>query len=213
MRLPVDARSRIVVLGLRAGRVAPEPIATPKSLVAVLLRKLPAEGAASLVAPAPVRTAATACEKLREVAPVASATPVVVPASAKMETAPGTVIAYPLPSLTSPPTAPVAIAAPTPAPFTIPPRMPVAATPATPARQPGVSAPPTPKDAFVVQACTFSVRANAQKVADAHGGHVSAAGKFYRVLTGPFASRGQAEAALAKVRAAGYSDARVYTAG
>ena len=38
-------------------------------------------------------------------------------------------------------------------------------------------------------------------------------GRFYRVRTGPYATRGQAEAALAKVRAAGYSDARVFTAG
>nr|WP_251567318.1 SPOR domain-containing protein [Erythrobacter sp. 3-20A1M] len=36
---------------------------------------------------------------------------------------------------------------------------------------------------------------------------------IHRVRTGPYATRGKAEAALAKVRAAGYSDARVFTAG
>ena len=59
----------------------------------------------------------------------------------------------------------------------------------------------------------FANRANAQALAKKLGGHVSPVGAMFRVRTGPFATRGQAEAALAKVRAAGYSDARVYTAG
>ena len=65
----------------------------------------------------------------------------------------------------------------------------------------------------MVQAGAFSSRASAQRVAEALDGYVSPSGRLFRVRTGPFASRGQAEAALAKVRAAGYSDARVYTAG
>ncbi|WP_207912380.1 SPOR domain-containing protein [Altererythrobacter sp. TH136] len=36
---------------------------------------------------------------------------------------------------------------------------------------------------------------------------------MFRVRTGPYITKAQAEAALAKVRAAGYSDARVTTAG
>jgi len=72
---------------------------------------------------------------------------------------------------------------------------------------------PAAKGDFVVQAGTFASRANAQALAKKLGGHVSPAGALFRVRTGPFATRGQAEAALAKVRAAGYSDARVYTAG
>ncbi|AKM07027.1 SPOR domain-containing protein [Pelagerythrobacter marensis] len=67
-------------------------------------------------------------------------------------------------------------------------------------------------DGFVVQAAAFSSKANADRAARALGGFVSQAGRFYRVRTGPYESRGQAEAALAKVRAAGYSDARVFTA-
>lgn len=71
----------------------------------------------------------------------------------------------------------------------------------------------TPAGAFVVQAAAFSSKANADRAAGALGGFVSQAGRFYRVRTGPYTTRGQAEAALAKVRAAGYSDARVSTAG
>jgi rare lipoprotein A len=198
---------------LRAGLAAPEPIATPKSLLAVLLRKLPASGAASLGAPALARMTALQPEKPRDVSPVASAPQPVVPALANAGAAPGTVTVYPLSALVSPPAAPVASAAPAPTVFTIPPRTPVIAAQTAPIRKIVAAALPGPKGGFVVQAGTFSVRANAQKVADTLGGHVAPVGKFYRVRMGPFANRGQAEAALAKVRAAGYSDARVYTAG
>ena len=68
--------------------------------------------------------------------------------------------------------------------------------------------------AFVVQAAAFSSKANAERLANQFdGGFVMQSGKFYRVHVGPYATRGQAEAALAKVRAAGYSDARVFSAG
>lgn len=70
-----------------------------------------------------------------------------------------------------------------------------------------------PAGAFVVQAAAFASKENADRAAGSLGGFVSKAGRFYRVRTGPYATRGQAEAALAKVRAAGYSDARVSTAG
>lgn len=77
---------------------------------------------------------------------------------------------------------------------------------------------PEPKPAaapgnFVIQAATFSNRASAQMVAETLGGFVQQAGKYYRVRLGPYTSRGQADAALAKVRAAGYSDASVTIAG
>ncbi|MGB3378619.1 MAG: SPOR domain-containing protein [Allopontixanthobacter sediminis] len=66
---------------------------------------------------------------------------------------------------------------------------------------------------FVVQAATFSSKAGAETTASSLGGFVEPSGKYFRVRVGPFPSRGQADAALAKVRAAGYSDARVTTAG
>lgn len=94
----------------------------------------------------------------------------------------------------------------------------------SPPAQPPVSAPQatskppeqaatTPTGADVVQAMALSSRDRAERVASAIGGSVSRAGKFYRVRTGPFATHSQAEASLAKVRAAGYSDARIFTNG
>jgi rare lipoprotein A len=85
----------------------------------------------------------------------------------------------------------------------------VQTAPATPASAAPVLA---GKVGFVVQAGAFASRANADRAAKALDGSVSPSGRLYRVRTGPFASRGQAEAALAKARSAGYSDARVYTA-
>ncbi len=66
---------------------------------------------------------------------------------------------------------------------------------------------------FIIQAATFSNQLSAEKVASSLGGFVLPAGKYFRVRIGPFTSRGQADAALAKAREAGYSDAIVTTAG
>lgn len=66
---------------------------------------------------------------------------------------------------------------------------------------------------FVIQAATFSSQASAEKVALSLGGFVLPAGKYFLVRIGPFNSRGQADAALAKAREAGYSDAIVTTSG
>ncbi|WEK47004.1 MAG: SPOR domain-containing protein [Candidatus Andeanibacterium colombiense] len=64
---------------------------------------------------------------------------------------------------------------------------------------------------FVVQAGAFSARDRAEKVAQGIGGKVSPSGRLFRVRAGPYASRQAAEASLAKIRAAGYSDARIYS--
>ena len=66
---------------------------------------------------------------------------------------------------------------------------------------------------FVVQAAAFSSAERAQSAAGVLGGEVSRSGQYFRVRTGPFATRGEAEASLAKVRAAGYTDARIFTSG
>jgi rare lipoprotein A len=90
-------------------------------------------------------------------------------------------------------------------------RAPIAAVPAptpTLAHRPAAS-----RGAFVVQAASFSTADNARRAASTLGGEVTQAGRYYRVRTGPFATRGEAEASLAKVRAAGYSDARILTNG
>ena len=52
---------------------------------------------------------------------------------------------------------------------------------------------------------------SAQKVADAIGGYLEPAGSLFRVRVGPFANRGEAASALAKVRGAGYRDAQIVT--
>ena len=87
---------------------------------------------------------------------------------------------------------------------------PVAAVPEIPAPPESVTA---PTGAFVVQAATFSTQDRADRAAVALGGAVSPAGNFFRVRTGPFPTRAAAEASLANVRAAGYSDARILTGG
>jgi rare lipoprotein A len=65
---------------------------------------------------------------------------------------------------------------------------------------------------FTVQAGAFSDKARAQAVADKVGGTLSQAGKMWRVRVGPYAGHALAEAALAKVKSAGYSDARIQRA-
>lgn len=63
--------------------------------------------------------------------------------------------------------------------------------------------------AVIVQIAAFSNKASAEGVASKIGGQVSPAGRLWRVRSGPFATRREAEAALAKARSAGYSDARI----
>lgn len=82
-----------------------------------------------------------------------------------------------------------------------------AATPVAAARPAAVA------HGLIVQAGAFSSAETARKAAKAVGGTVSQAGKLWRVRTGPFATRAAAEASLAKVRAAGYSEARIFTSG
>jgi rare lipoprotein A len=97
----------------------------------------------------------------------------------------------------------------------LPPLDPRGAVAAAPVPSPA-PAPPRPvavRGAFVVQAASFSTADNARRAASALDGEVTQAGQYFRVRTGPFATRGEAEASLAKVRAAGYSDARILTNG
>lgn len=73
-------------------------------------------------------------------------------------------------------------------------------------------APAAEASGLYVQAGAYSSKARADAVAKAIGGSASSAGRVWRVRVGPHKDRGQADAALAKVRAAGYADARVVTA-
>jgi rare lipoprotein A len=65
---------------------------------------------------------------------------------------------------------------------------------------------------FLIQVGAYSTQARADAAAKATGGSVSQVGKLWRVRVGPHKDRGQADAALAKVRAGGYADARVVVA-
>ena len=81
----------------------------------------------------------------------------------------------------------------------------------SPAPPPAPTSAPTPaaRGTLAVQAGAYSTRASAQKVVDAIGGYLEPTGSLFRVRVGPFANRGEASAALAKVRAAGYRDALI----
>ena len=63
----------------------------------------------------------------------------------------------------------------------------------------------------MVQAATFSTMERAQNAAKQLGANVYPAGKYFLMQTGPFRSQAEAQASLAKVKAAGYSDARILT--
>ena len=101
-----------------------------------------------------------------------------------------------------------------PAPPPLPPIREVPQTIAPPVASPTPEPQPvvTRKDGnLAVQAASFSSRANADRAAAALKGYVTRAGNYWRVQVGPFADGDDAAAALAKVKAAGYSDARVIT--
>ncbi|MXO64516.1 sporulation protein SsgA [Altererythrobacter endophyticus] len=66
------------------------------------------------------------------------------------------------------------------------------------------------ENGFIVQAGAYSRKAGAEQVASDIDGFISPSGSLYRVRTGPFKTRAEAQSALAKVKAAGYSDARIY---
>ena len=184
---------------LRAGRSAPARMDTPASLVAVLKRKLPAEGSANL-----------AREKPR-IAPAALA--VASPDPSEAPTGSGTAPSpSPSPVLA---TTPQATAAPRPLAVVRARQTPV---PSTGAKAPSADQKTNATSAvadrpYMVQAATMSTLERAQKVAGSIGGSIAKAGQYFRVRTGPFATRDQAQASLAKVRAAGYTDARIFTNG
>ena len=152
---------------LRAGQQAPARIDTPMSLVEVLKRRLPGQGAANLAQPEIGPLAETADPQPPEQADSSTATP------AGNE---------PLPTQAS-----QEVAAPT--------------------------LPPPVEGNFVVQAGAFANPANAERVAEAIGGSISRQGNLHLVRTGPFKTRAEAEASLAKVMAAGYREARIFTSG
>ena len=168
---------------LRGGNSAPLRMDTPMALVSVLRRRL----AAPAEVAAPIQAA--------EITSTSVSAPVVQPGPSVEAVAAAPTEANPpltLPPLDNP----------------VPPA--AAVTPAT-ANPPANAAAAT--GAFMVQAATFSTQDRANRAASALGGAVTPSGNFFRVRTGPFPTRAAAEASLANVRAAGYSDARILTGG
>lgn len=202
---------------LRAGRSVAERLATPESLLAVLRKKLPVTGSsASLaLAAAPAGASWKVGSAPSPIVPIAvppstaSASAVSAPAAESFDKAlPRANKAWPLPAVGA--TEQAAILAADDATSISDPKAPAVA--ASGVEADGSSRAGTGK--FVIQAAAFSSKDNAQNLADKlEGGFVTQSGKFYRVRVGPYATRGQADAALAKVRAAGYSDATVVSAG
>ncbi|WP_271077862.1 SPOR domain-containing protein [Aurantiacibacter sp. MUD61] len=179
---------------LRSGEAAPERMDTPASLLTVLQRRLPESGAASL------RPDARAASPAAQVpAPVVASNDQELPAVAS---------ATSLPPIGAAPHADEGAGS---GEFAAAFENDDAnASEAAPA--PG-HVEQAAEGRFVVQAAAFSTRDRADRVANTLGGMVTQAGRFWRVRTGPFATRGEAEASLANVRRAGYSDARILTSG
>jgi rare lipoprotein A len=181
---------------LRTGMRAPERMDTPKGLLDALNRKL-AAGAPLLSSPTPSTPTPAASETPK---------PGVLPSPAPRPTAAPT----PRPSGT-----PRVAATPRPTASTAPGPLPSPRPVATPAPRPNPKPTPAPvaaHGAFVVQVAAFSTQDRASGVAAKLGGRVSAAGRVWRVRLGPFANQADAQAALAKARGAGYSDARIQRA-
>ena len=172
---------------LRAGQTAPARMDTPMSLVGVLMRKLDPAAVAPPASPVPPAGAA--------MAPLAPAKPIQAPP------------AKPAPSKPEVPQPPVA--KPTQKPAV--PKPDDAVRPA-PKPVPAPAAKPAHAGAYVVQVGAFSSAGNAARAARQVGGSVSPSGKLHRVRIGGFASPANARAALAKARAAGYTDARIQRA-
>lgn len=195
---------------LRRSETAPARMDTPMSLVEVLRRKLPA-------APA------TAVKVEPEKAPVIPTGPSAIdippsvaahPQPAANDAAHGEVFEEPSAELAaSVEPAPVP---PAPEPVaqesepTVPP--PVLAPVIQPAEELAPESAPKPAitNGFVVQAGAFSTAERAKRVADAIGGFVHKSSNLWLARAGPFATRKEAEASLAKVTGKGYSGARIY---
>ena len=223
---------------LRSGQPAGSRLDTPDTLLAVLRKQLPATGSVSLARADARSTSARASgaadtdyrtverefdTTFAEVDPGPSSA--VADAFEEYETlppAPAAPTRYALAPIGETPTgagrpAPVEVARmetprPVPAPRAAPP--PARAVPSPPVTR-SVPARTTQSAArrgrYVIQIASFSSKNNAIEAADKLGGFVVQSGRFYRVRTGPFATRGEADAALASARRVGYRDAFIDT--
>lgn len=172
---------------LRAGREAPPRMDTPQGLLEVLKRRLPERGSAPLGDPRQAEVSGT----VPIPGPIARLDPNEEAAVSRKPVEPAE---QPLPPPAERPGGPELPRAyeggPTPAPVMV--------QPASDGR-------------FAVQLGAFAVHANADRLAREVQGYVEDSGSLAIVRVGPFATRGQAEEALAKLRERGYSDALIKT--
>jgi len=195
---------------LRAGSPAPQRMNTPAPLLAVLTRKLQpgtpvglnpstANGAAGnggYPSALPPRGGARPAWAARGKPPVIAPSVVTGPAAAM----PPTYVPQPQPYYR--PKNPV---------YSAPPAPPADEQPTAEAHAPHAAwhTATHTGESLVIQAGAFADKARAAALAAKIGGTVRASGHIYRVRKGPYATRYAADAALAKVRAAGYSGARI----
>lgn len=172
---------------LRAGREAPPRMETPQGLLEVLKRRLPEQGSAPLADPRQSEVSGTApsAEAIARLDPNEQAAVEPKPEESEEQPAPPPSERPGGPELAD-------------------------AFEGGPARAP-LMVPVAEEGKFVVQLGAFSVRANAEKLARDVQGSITTSGSLAIVRVGPFATRGQAEEALAKLRARGYSDALIRT--
>lgn len=206
--LPAEARAAVRVRRvnppeveramLRLGKAAPERMETPPGLLNVLRRRLGDSGDTLLSGPPqPAPKEGTPSATVGPV-PTPGASPKAVPVPRAVMPAP---VAAPTPA---PPPKPASKPEPAPKPVPAP-----VTTPAPKPKTPAAPVQAARSEGWVVQVATMSTGARAEAVARATGGAVSPAGRLWRVRMGPFATRAEADAALAKARRAGYADARV----
>jgi rare lipoprotein A len=170
---------------LRAGGEAPPKMDTPAGLLEVLKRRLPERGSA------PLGDARQA--QISGIAPVPGAIATLDPDEE----------AAVAPTQDDPDSSP----APAEDTAVTRPELPMAVE-GGPARA-ALMVPVTADGTYTVQLGAFSVRANADRLAREVQGYVETSGSLALVRVGPFATRGQAEQALAKLRERGYSDAEI----
>jgi len=182
---------------LRAGQTAPARMDTPMSLVGVLLRKL---DPALVPPPAPLAPAAPA-----EAAPVVAGTVGAGPGKPAQAVKPALAVK---PAPAAKPAVAAAPAEARAAPTAVKPEP----APKAPAAKPVAAPAGAHSGPYAVQVGAFSSAANAARAARQVGGTVLPAGKFHRVRIDGFASPAAARPALAKARAAGYTDARIQRA-
>lgn len=197
---------------LRSGNPAPERMATPKPLLDVLQRKLNPALAQRALDGADKDTGPIAPPPAVQKLPLVTTQTRPAPVPAKPVIAP--VIAKPTPDIPPRgyvPSVPAPVAKPAQEKTFPPKQVPIAKTVDSPVLAKGTDH-PSATGSFTVQAGAFSDKARAQAVADKIGGALSPAGKMWRVRVGPYATHGSAEAALAKVKSAGYSGARIQRA-